>query len=137
MNNLLLQHRTDKITIASLDAVPDNLVLDEQLYRQRKNYLGDYDYLLGDDNTLIGISFIVDPNDEIHRSSFVKNSSNVRIEQGLILIFFKYSTSFHIETAQMMFTSTYVNEDGDYALVIPEFDRLSEITAYLCASPTL
>ncbi len=135
MNDLLLWHQSGNVALALLDAVPDILLVMEGTYKPRKEYLGDYDYLIDDEDKLIGLSFIVDQNDEIHRSPFITASANVLVEPGLIAVFFRPSPTFRIETSQTMFTTDYVDESRNYALVIPEFERATEIRSYLSQPP--
>lgn len=90
-------------------------------------YLGDYDYIVNDNETISGVAFIVDADDPIFKNPSVTSAENVFVESGLISILLKNSRKFHIKTAQVMFTSVYENQRGVYALVLPDFEAVKDL----------
>lgn len=131
MTNLLIWRDEGRAAFSIIDSQPKRLRIKDCVLAERRQYLGDYDFLITNSGRTIGVVFTIDERDEVLRSKLVAMSENIRVRGGEFWIFFEKIVDCDFEIAQEMFTAVYTDGEGGCVLLLPNFPRIAYVSTLL------
>jgi hypothetical protein len=118
-----------------LTELPERLIHRGNIFCITDRYIGDADYLRDSDNRLIGFSYILGELTTDERQwyeALVQRGWDVRLHDGMLLVFLEKPQSFAIECVQAIGTTVHVGPRNEFMLAVPDwgFGKLaSSLTA--------